>query len=271
MNKCAVLLMVLVSVFVTLVVCGYARVRWAEPGAWTRDDAAVPDPPPSSIFIRSFETRPLENLIRIHVDNLTAYAARHGYNYTFNRTTPKFALELPVYWVKLQLAAELFDTTPAARVFMWIDTDAIVARPEVAIADVLRESPSSSVFIGKDHYASLVKRWRRTTLCAGVFLVRNNRVGRAFVHQCLAAYVGDRACRDASGKPAVLGRWGGRCYEQGVMNKVCRSAAFKDHVFILGPRTIRNCTELDRRAWVSHVFGDKANTEKEFVRFSRQK
>jgi hypothetical protein len=55
------------------------------------------------------------------------------------------------------------------------------------------------------------------------------------------------------------------------MNKVCRSAAFKDHVFILGPRTIRNCTELDRRAWVSHVFGDKANTEKEFVRFSRQK
>lgn len=215
----------------------------------------------SPVFIRSFDTRPLKNMIRMHVDNLTDYATHHGYNYVFSPTQPSFALKLPVYWTKLQLAKEVLESTPPGSVFMWVDTDALVVHKHVPVEHVLRESPSSSIFIGRD--LTSVKLLQPTApLNAGVFLVRNNRVGCAFVNECLDTYQADPTCRGPCGELTTKGRWAGRCYEQGVMNKVARSTKYRDHVRIMDRSVITNGKKFNRNAWISQTLGhNKAITE----------
>ena len=203
--------------------------------------------PPESVFIRSFENRPLKH-IRIHTDNLTDYASRHGYNYSFSTELPVFDIKLAPYWMKLQLAKQMLEEEPGAQVFMWIDSDALVMHKHIKIDSVLQLSPSSSIFIGRD--------FGFPTLNAGVFLIRNNATGRAFINDCLEHYMTNPQCKDENGNYALNGTWAGVCYEQGVMNRLFHKK-YNNDVCVLDESTISNSITLKPNAWVSHVFGDK--------------
>lgn len=193
----------------------------------------------------------------MHRDNVSEYASQQGYNYTFTNEKPHFQPELPVYWVKLQLAQHIFRTEPTARVFVWIDADALVVHNHITVNDIIRESPSSSIYIGQDN-----PNRQKDPLCAGVFFIRNTGVGRQFVDDCLTQYIKNKKCTNSSGEQTLAGAYAGECYEQGVMNQLCQSDMYKDHVYILDRSTVTNHVEINPNSWISHIYGEKPHTEK---------
>ena len=216
----------------------------------------VPDIQPESVFIRSFETRPLKNIIRMHRDNVGAYASQQGYNYAFTTEKPHFEPTLPINWVKLQLAQHIFRTEPMARVFVWIDVNALVVHNHITVNDIIRESPSSSIYIGKDS-----PNRKKDPLCAGIFFIRNTSVGRQFVDDCLTQYMQNTKCMNSSGEHTVTGAYAGECYEQGVMNQLCKSDMYKDHVYILDRSAVTNHITINPNSWISHIYIGKPETE----------
>jgi hypothetical protein len=90
---------------------------------------------------------------------------------------------------------------------LWLDSDTFICHPEIPLEYILEKSGSASILIGKDH------PWTsETAYCAGVFLIKNDKIGKKFIEDCINYYIAS----PCDGQ--LKGEYAGECYEQGVMN-----------------------------------------------------
>jgi len=183
-----------------------------------------PPPPKLNITIFTIETRPI-SLVPLHNKNVGAYAERHGYTYQFSDSYNS-PYSLPVYWWKLQKMQELMDTD--AEYLMWMDSDTMFCNHDFKLEHLISLAPDASIFIAKDYLFGYVSQYF-ASYCAGVFIIKNNDVGKRFVAECIDTYLNSGECKcKETGSYTLNGIWAGPCYEQGVMNTLIRGKYAKD-------------------------------------------
>lgn len=200
-----------------------------------------------NIGIISIENRKID-LLDLHNKNVKEYANMHNYQYIFLDSYEN-TLDLPVYWWKLQAIDDLLKYNNFDYV-LWLDTDANICHKHIPLEYMIELSPKSSIFIGRDWPAK-----KDNAFCAGVFLIKNDKVGRAFIKECLCKYLSRDKCIE-NNKYVLKGEWAGECYEQGVMNELINSEKYNKHVFEIPPAFLVNGPEAFG-AVILHMYGDK--------------
>lgn len=213
------------------------------------------------ITIITMEDRPLGEMLDIRNKSVADYAQHHGYEYRFQKTIDS---PLPVYWKKLHWMNQILQEEECDYV-LWMDSDAMVCNPWIPIEAMISLKPEASIFIGRDW-----PFWPLNSLCAGVFLVKNDAPGKQFVEECLNKAVNNPACL-VEDKPALKGVWAGECYEQGVMNQFLRGQ-FASNLCIVGPEFICNAgmNHCRYNSLFLHCFGKKDRTLLAFKQFLAQ-
>jgi hypothetical protein len=199
----------------------------------------------------TIETRD-NNVIRVHNENIQSYSNRYGYEYVFNNQYQNPSLNLPVYWWKLQFIKDrMMAQDKRMDYIVWLDSDTIVAHDR-RLEEIVRLAPKASIFIGKDFSHDRSSQ----VYCAGVFMIKNNDVGKQFIDDCLSAYVNNPRCK-IHGKYTLVGEWAGECYEQGVMNKLLKSK-YRSEMYELSPEYVMN-GPANFHGFIVHVFDNKQN------------
>ena len=213
------------------------------------------------IVIITLEDRPLIELLNIHNRSVQQYADYHGYEYRFLNN---FNSPLPVYWKKLHWMQQVLEEGVSDYV-LWLDSDTIIPNPRVPLSTIVDYAPSASIYIAKDYpYISI------SAFCAGVFLIRNNSIGRQFVADCLDSSVNNPKCL-VDDKPVLNGRWAGECYEQGAMNRLIKEQ-YSTYTCNVPPTLITNApTQFTNfNAVIVHCPGNKDACVKGFKAFLSQ-
>ena len=213
------------------------------------------------IIIFTIENRVLSLLLE-HNTNVQAYANMHGYTYHFFDTY-KNELQLPVYWWKVQKMLEYIETSNLDYV-MWMDSDTIVCQNTFRLEELISTSPESSIFIAR-HYIGYMLHNIPTDMNAGVFIVKNNQIGKQFLQECIHVYINNPKCK-VDDKLVLNNAWAGECYEQGVMNQLL-CGKYKKDVHVLTSDYIFNGNYHWSRlidiydTFILHCFGhDKEKT-----------
>lgn len=165
------------------------------------------------IIITTLETRKIK-FLDLHNKSVQYYCDKHGYIYDF-RTQYNNSLELPVYWQKLQLVQDLLNSD--CDYVLWLDSDSIICHPEIPLEYLISKNTDTSIFINKDFPCGINEPY-----CAGVFMIKNDTVGKAFINDCIETYINNEKCKK-DGKLGLNGVYAGECYEQGTMNILLKS------------------------------------------------
>ena len=200
------------------------------------------------VLIISFDNRNELKYLDFHNNNITKYCEKWpNVDYEFIN---KFTNECKknVYWYKLYLMKEKLKTSNYDYI-MWIDTDAIIVKDNISIQEILN-SYSSDIFIGHDTWFNDKKN---TTLCSGVFIIKNSEVGRQFIDDCINTHEKSN-CIKKNGK--LHGIWASTCYEQGIMNYMIYEK-YKNNTTILNPKIIRNTYHCNKNNFILHKYGSK--------------
>lgn len=199
----------------------------------------------------TIETRE-NNVIRVHNQNIQTYCDQYGYEYIFISHYQNPSLDLPVYWWKLQYIKDRMEAQDKKMDYiLWLDSDTIIANYR-RLEDIVGLAPSASIFIGKDFFPDPQSQ----VYCSGVFMLKNNNVGKQFVDDCLNTYINNPKCK-VSGKYTLEGDWAGECFEQGVMNNLLKNKYSFD-VFELSPEYVLNGT-ANFSGFIVHIFDNKQN------------
>lgn len=216
-----------------------------------------------NILIFTIETRDLK-IVDIHNKNITEYSKKHNYNYIFLNNY-KNNLELPVYWWKIQCMLDNLNSGKYDYV-LWLDSDAFFVDDKIPLESLIEMSPKSSIYIGKDFGVILIYE---KSYCAGVFLVKNDKIGKEFLSDCINTYINTKFCK-VDNKYTLNSAWAGDCYEQGVMNKLLKTK-YKENVFNIPHSFALNNNKLSENTVISHIFGDKENTYNQITQFLKNK
>lgn len=220
------------------------------------------------IAIFSFDTRAPDafKYIALHNKNISDYARAHNYTYVFKDACDGARPHVHnAYWCKFTMIADLL--AAGYDYVLWLDTDTIIRRPEIALAQIAR-SYASDAFMAFD------SPYHDRYLNAGVFIIRNSPAGRKILDEIITLYntpAFQARCVEEDG--SLRGKWAQSCYEQGVMNQVMRK--HMPHVTIL-PRTLvhqyTNCKVPDT-IFIQHLYatatGDRTQCFETFLRAAR--
>jgi hypothetical protein len=206
-----------------------------------------------NICITTLETRK-SKMLNIHDKNVMDYSIKHGYMY-FSLNSYKSKLELPIYWKKIQVVKDILymrgkNGKPLYDYVMWMDSDTIFVDNRIAIESFLRDN--KSIYIGNDFGTDRHN--------AGVFIIKNNTVGRSFIEHCIHTFLNKDECKDENGNPSLKGGWSGDCYEQGIMNDLLKTV-YVDHYVALDDHIIFNYNKPTTNAFILHLFGGKERYE----------
>jgi hypothetical protein len=198
----------------------------------------------NKILIFSSDNRQAD-YIDYHNANLEEYSQKYGYNYIFH---DKNIENVPVYWskliyMKMHLESNKYDYV------MWLDTDANIINDNIRLNDVINKCTvgKDNIIIGKD-YENL------STYCAGVFIIKNSKIGRKFINQCIDELKTDCVF---NGKYDTGKIWAGLCYEQGRMNKLIRFQ-YLIYTTIVSDNIFRNTYMCNKKnVFILHKYGGK--------------
>jgi len=197
------------------------------------------------ILIITMENRNLDYL-ELHNESVQNYCDRYGYTYKFQKDYSS-GLDLPIYWKKIQIVR---DNLSDYDYVMWLDSDTIFTNsiPLENLIDL-----SKSIFIGRDFYRIFINY---TGYCAGVFIIKNNEIGKKFLDDCINTYIDNPKCK-VDNKYSLNGWWAGECYEQGVMNKLLKMSYYSKHLYELPLYVVINSTSVVTDTVILHNFGNK--------------
>ena len=204
------------------------------------------------IAIVTMETRESEMLL-IHNKNLIDYCKLHNYTYIFKNSYEN-DLKLPIYWKKIQLVNDILEKGEFDYV-MWLDSDTLIIDKTIPLEFILDDN--SSIYMGKDKNSKL-------NLNAGVFVIKNNNIGRNFLKECIDVYINRDICKDKNGNYALNGKWSGECYEQGIMNELIKTKYFNNFNLLDG-HVVLNTETPNTTCFILHLFGG-TETNKEYKR-----
>lgn len=196
-----------------------------------------------SIVITTLETRKLDYL-ELHNVNLEKYCKLHDYTYLF-KDIYNNELNLPIYWKKIQLVLELLNSDKYEYV-MWMDSDTIICDMDIKLENILSEK-DKSIFIGKNLITTLSKDYN-----AGVFIIKNDIIGKRFLNDCIDTYLSRYECLD-KGIYRLIGDWAGRCYEQGIMNELIKNK-YKNNLYVVEEYLIMNNSSPLSTVFILHLF-----------------
>ena len=142
---------------------------------------------------------------------------------------------------------------------LWLDSDAFFTDFDVPLETLIEMSPNSSIYIGQD-MSIIIKVY-----CAGVFLIKNDSIGKEFLKDCINTYIETSHCK-VNNKYSLNSSWAGECYEQGVMNHLIKTK-YTENVFKIPYSFVLNHYLLSENTVISHIYGDKENTYNEITTF----
>lgn len=181
---------------------------------------------------------------RLMEHNQRVCAAHHGVRYV--RRTQGWE-DRPPYWRKVFALAELMAAHRHEVEFaLWLDSDALFAQYDtMGPLDVPARWPGFAMWLSPDappRYGA--------PFCAGVFLLRNDRLGRRLVRTWRGMYRPDRWSRDDGGRWTCAGGFAGPDYEQGAfIDRILRAPAWAPHLCVL-PYHVFNAVDC------AHLHGD---------------
>ncbi len=200
------------------------------------------------VLIISFDNRTELKYLDFHNNNITKYCEKWtNVDYEF---TNEFINKCKknVYWYKLYLMQEKLKTSNHDYI-MWMDTDALIVKENISIQEIL-SSYSSDIFISHDTW---INDKKNTTLCSGVFIIKNSEVGKEFINECIKIHENSN-CIKKNGK--LHGIWANTCYEQGIMNYMIYEK-YKKNTTVLNPKIIRNTFYCNKDSFILHKYGSK--------------
>lgn len=177
--------------------------------------------------------------IEFHNKSIYKYCQKHGYDYIF---LDNYESDLSAYWKKILVVIQYLKEYDYV---MWLDSDSIVCNYDIKLESILNDE--YHIYIGRD-YPSFVSN----VYCAGIFMVRNSEIGKAFMDECIGIYLNDDYCKEEN-KPALKGKYAGRCYEQGVMNYLLKTK-YKTSVISMPDRIFNNTLFEDDNCFILHFY-----------------
>lgn len=165
-----------------------------------------------SIAIVTLETRDL-TLLYYHNKNIEEYAKKYGYTYIFIKEYEN-KLKLPIYWQKIQLVLDILQNNTDIEYVIWMDSDTMICHQEIPLEYIIEQDMSKSIYIGLDYPSN-------TRYNAGVFIIKNDQIGKQFLIDCINSYISNDKCKEIINgvvEYKLNGAWSGECYEQGTMN-----------------------------------------------------
>jgi hypothetical protein len=143
---------------------------------------------------------------------------------------------------------------------MWFDSDAIVNLTHFPMNVLIDSAPTRSVWIGHNHD-------NKNVLCAGVFLVKNNHIGRKFIKRCIDVCMSRKYFQQ--GKNGMTRKYAVLEYEQGVMDKVAGERAYENQIARAAPSFIRN-GPVSHDSFILHYYGNKNRAIKRFKKINQK-
>jgi hypothetical protein len=168
----------------------------------------MPDKKAKTWVVVQYDNRPLDADTEFLRQKNMEYCERHGYKYIF--ITRHY--NLPPYWIKVKIVRDLLNKTDCIGV-LWLDTDAVVHRPEISLNSLLQKGKSF-------YYAPDRPAWK-TIFNAGVWFILNNRAGHTIMDYWMGAYEPEY-WNEKGGKWKTVGPWAGYTYEQGAFIKLIK-------------------------------------------------
>lgn len=197
------------------------------------------------VLIVSFDNRSESELkyLKFHKENIKKYCKKwKNIDYVFTNKCNK-----NVYWCKLFLIQEKLKSSKYDYI-MWMDTDAIIVNNNISIQKIL-SSYSSDIFISNDKYTD--KKKENNILCAGVFIIKNSKIGKKFIDDCINNW-DELECLKSNKK--LNGVYSLLCYEQGMMNYFIYEKYMK-YTTILYNNIIKNTNNCENNSFILHDFG----------------
>jgi hypothetical protein len=161
-----------------------------------------------------------DNYIKLHDLNFAKYSNLNRYKYVRMGNCDKTVAT--TYWCKIYKVKDLLESGERFDYVMWADSDTIITS-DTRLEDYIYKFGDPDIIIGTD---CLINCHPLHILNAGVFIIKNSKVGLEFINECISSI-----------KPGCIvdgkeqGEWAGECYEQGVMNKLI-SEKYKDVTYI---------------------------------------
>jgi hypothetical protein len=199
--------------------------------------------------IVQYDDRPLSKIYLEFIERNRAYCEKHGYEYIF---TSDGYENLPPYWRKTQLVKDLL-MTDKYKGILWLDTDA-------CIFDMDRKL-STIDFKDYDFYFS--KDLLGTNFCAGVWMVKNTRMGKEIMAKWMGAYEPE-SWRRKNGKWRTENSWAGRAYEQGAFEKEILPEYIK-HMKEYPHTMFQSSDWTDPRTFILHFYSKVKGACKKFL------
>lgn len=192
-----------------------------------------------------------DSYIKLHDDNFREYCKKHNYTYIRKNNELIDNEIVPVYWYKLKLVKQILDSYKYGDKYdyvMWADSDTIVIDTDKKLESIV--SSGKDIYIGTDYLSS--------TLNAGLFIIKNSEIGRAFINDCLKKLDDFTCFTDDYSAILKSETWAGNCYEQGYMNKVIRKR-YKQYTEVVSSDIFYNTTAPVKSSFILHAFGSTSD------------
>jgi hypothetical protein len=242
-----ILIMIMTMIYISILVSKYSFTKKGKKYSNNKTD---------NIEFLTIETRD-NKMTKIHNNSLKKYSNKYGYKYTFLNDY-KNELVLPIYWYKIQCIKDMLQDN-SIDYLVWLDSDTFIVNEKIKIEDIINLT-NSSIYIGKDYPNSNLSAY-----CAGVFIIKNDNIGKQFLDDCINTYINRIECTE-NGNYVLAGKWAGMCYEQGIMNELLNSK-YKKSMFYLNEKIITNKygkINIDYVPYIYHCFGGSKDDAAEF-------
>lgn len=209
------------------------------------------------------------------------YCKLHGLDYVFiNKNYDNY----PPYWIKVKIIYDMIHNDKYNKYdgFIWIDSDAVFSNKHKNILSLINNNHSfyispdpitfySSLIYGKDLYKKDIKLYEimihkfietinnlfsnNLSLCVGVFMVKNNKVGKELINKWWNKY-NPSAWSKKNNKWHTDGIWAGIDYEQGTFNSIIYPI-YSNHIKVLHSSVLSDINYNNSNSYVSHYMGNR--------------
>ena len=190
----------------------------------------------NKILFITYDNRYQEEYVKIHNYNINQYVDKWDYKYQFYNSCNK-----NVYWCKMFMVTDAIESNNYDYV-IWLDSDTVIKKFDIDIGNILNNF-SSDIFIGSDNNNHL------DITNAGVFIVKNSKIGIDFLKDCIKELSNKCIKKDGS----LRGSWAGSCYEQGVINILIDKKYYK-YTTLLTNDIIFNYNVCSDEVFIMHLY-----------------
>ena len=183
-----------------------------------------------------------EEYIKLHDESFKKYSKLHNYEYLRLDNCPKE--ESSTYWCKIYKVKEYLNKYDYV---MWVDSDTIITNYNKSLDEFISKFGEPDIIIGEDEQTN--RFLPINILNAGVFLIKNSKIGKEFIDDCLNKIPDNCIINNKE-----QGVWAGVCYEQGIMNILLKTK-YKDHFYL----------DKDKTFIFNHTFNSDLNYDNNFI------